>query len=108
MIEQADQMQANGTSYHGHTIKAKLSKLKELFGEPFYGDDDKVQYDWVLQTHEGIIFTIYDWKKRRFAEDQKIEWHIGGFNALGTHKAKNLVEFEIINLFAEEFLNNTK
>ena len=108
MIKQADQMQANGTSYHGHTIKAKLNELKELFGEPFCGDDDKVKYDWTLQTHDGVIFTIYDWRKSNFAEDQEIEWHIGGFNALGTHKAKNLIEFEIINLFAEEFLNNTK
>ena len=108
MIERAEQVQANGTSYHGHTIKAKLNELKELFGEPFYGDDDKVKYDWTLQTHDGVIFTIYDWKKRSFDEDQEIEWHIGGHNALGTHKAKNLIEFEIINLFAEEFLNNTK
>ena len=82
MIEQAEQIEANGTSYHGHTIKAKLNELKELFG--------------------------YDWKKGNFAEDQEIEWHIGGFNALGTHKAKNLIEFEIINLFAEEFLNNAE
>lgn len=105
MIEVADMTEANGTSYHGHTVKAKLSELKELFGTPLLGDGDKVRYDWTLRTHDGVIFTIYDWKKGSFDEDEEIEWHIGGFNPLGTHKAKNLVEFELINLFAEEFLN---
>lgn len=105
MIKQANQTKANGTSYYGHTVRAKLSELRKLFGEPSLGDDDKVQYDWTLQTYDGTIFTIYDWKEGRFADDKEIEWHIGGFNPVDTHKAKNLVQFEIINLFVEKILN---
>ena len=48
MIEVADMTEANGTSYHGHTVKAKLSELKELFGAPLLGDGDKVRYDLSL------------------------------------------------------------
>ena len=93
MIKRVESGNANGTSYHGHKIKATLNELKELYGEPDNGDDDKVNNDWVLQMNDQTIFTIYDWKQRyrilSIQDDVQTSWHIGGFSIYDTGRAKN-------------------
>ena len=71
-----------GTSFHGHTVKATIGELKAIFGEPdFQGDDfgdNKLTHEWVFETAEGNVFTLYDWKEyRKIPEYEVIEWHIG-------------------------------
>ena len=74
----------NGTSFHGHTISLSKNELQTFCAcEPASWDDpnDKVQYEWVMETSSGDVFTIYDWKEYRFfKDDETIEWHIGAEN----------------------------
>ena len=71
---------SSGTSFHGITINATYNELVKAIGKPQYTStpDDKSQYDWVCETENGTVFTVYDWKEyRNFGDDEKIEWHIG-------------------------------
>jgi hypothetical protein len=70
----------DGTSFHGVTIRATVDQLTEAFGEPYDNNtgEDKVNFEWDMETNEGEVFTIYDWKEyRKLDLDEKVEWHIG-------------------------------
>ena len=71
---------ANGTSFHGATIRTTPGELVEVFGKPsFEGDKhDKVQMDWSFENEEGEVFTVYDWKQFVTLDpEMRIEFHIG-------------------------------
>ena len=38
---------------------------------------EKCNYHWELETEEGLLFTIYDYRRPRFGEEVEIDWHIG-------------------------------
>ena len=71
----------DGTSFFGTTIRATVNQLISAFGEP--SDDsntgeDKVNFEWDMETEEGEVFTIYDWKEGRpLRLDEYVVWHIG-------------------------------
>ena len=71
----------SGTSFYDVTFKASVNKLISIIGEPTMEDntgEDKVNFDWHMETDEGDVFTIYDWKEyREINKNEKIEWHIG-------------------------------
>ena len=71
----------DGTSFHGVTIRASVDQLTKAFGDPTIVDntgDDKVNYEWDMETDEGEVFTIYDWKEGRpLRSDEFVTWHIG-------------------------------
>jgi hypothetical protein len=71
-----------GTSFHNTTIKCSVSTLIKVLGEPEYfpnDGEDKVNFEWEMETNEGDVFTVYDWKEyRSLNENEMIEWHIGG------------------------------
>ena len=75
---------ADGTSFHGTTIRATVNQLISAFGEP--SDDsntgeDKVNFEWEMETEDGEVFTIYDWKEYRMIDvDEYVVWHIGAMN----------------------------
>ena len=81
-----------GTSYHNDTVTCSVNDLKTILGKPEYEDNtgmDKVNFQWVCQTDNGDIFTIYDWKEyRELDENEYIEWHIGGHTGNVTYQAK--------------------
>ena len=83
---------ANGTSFHDSVINTTLVELKRVCGEPICGDndgEDKVNYEFNMETDNGEVFTIYDWKEYRpIAKDEVIEWHIGGKSQYITETAK--------------------
>ena len=83
---------ANGTSFHDTTICCSVATLKEVLGDPDYdGNDgqDKVNFEWVMETENGDVFTVYDWKEyHSLSENQTVTWHIGGNNAGVTKNAK--------------------
>ena len=87
---------ADGTSFHRTTINATVNQLSEICGEPEMGGiEDKVTHNWTMETDEGEVFTIYDWKEYRdFDNDENIEWHIGGKSAAITERAKQ----ELLNV----------
>lgn len=84
--------EANGTSFHDTTIRCSVKLLKEILGECTYGNNDgqdKVNYEWVMETEDGDVFTLYDWKEDRILDDNdSVEWHIGGFSRKITEQAK--------------------
>ena len=82
---------ANGTSFRNHTFTATVDDLRNVLGQPqFESNDgeDKNNFDWIMETKDGTVFTVYDWKEyRRLEEDEVIEWHIGGRSGADTEKA---------------------
>ena len=82
---------ASGTSFHGTEFRASANEIIAILGEPTYDENngsDKVNLEWVCETDEGDVFTIYDWKEyRQIGMDEKIDWHIGGHSGLVTKKA---------------------
>ena len=82
---------ANGTSFHDHTFTATVDDLRNVLGQPqFESNDgeDKNNFDWIMETEDGEVFTVYDWKEyRQLDENEDIEWHIGGRSGLTTGKA---------------------
>ena len=82
---------ANGTSFHNHTFSATVGDLRKALGEPYCEQndgEDKVNFDWIMETEDGEVFTVYDWKEyRQLDENEDIEWHIGGRSGLTTGQA---------------------
>jgi len=74
----------SGTSFQDVTIRASVQDLTRALGEPSYVDnsgEDKVNFEWELETRDGDVFTIYDWKEyRKLDLNEPIEWHIGSFS----------------------------
>jgi hypothetical protein len=92
MAKLTNRVEANGTSFHDTVIKTTVNKLTKALGEAqIIGNDgkDKVNFDWICETENGDIFTIYDWKEYRVLDlDETIEFHIGGKNRTVTQEAK--------------------
>lgn len=70
-----------GTSLMGYTETTR-AELVRAFGEPIeYGLGDKVTIEWGLEFPDGIIATIYDWKRYEQgapALDESYTYHVGG------------------------------
>ena len=83
----------NGTSFHGDVFNASVSDLRKILGVPHDANnsgEDKVNFEWTMQTESGDVFTVYDWKEYRvLSENELIEWHIGGHNGSVTNQALN-------------------
>ncbi len=92
--------EVGGTSFHGTVMSCSVSTLKKVLGEPVYDGntgDDKVNFEWNMETNDGDVFTVYDWKEyRSINEDEVIEWHIGGFNESATEEAKYEIREAIV------------
>lgn len=82
----------NRTSFHGTYLQATVKDLKRVLGESDWGSNDgrdKVNFEWVRETDDGSVFTVYDYKEyRKLKLNEIIEWHIGGFNGRDTEQAK--------------------
>ncbi len=80
------------TSFHYITITTTVNKLSEVIGPPDFScntGEDKTNVEWERKLSDGTMFTIYDWKEYRpIKGDEPIEFHIGGFTAAGTERAK--------------------
>ena len=91
----------NGTSFHDVTIRASVQQLTNAFGDPAYEcntGEDKVNFEWDMETEEGDIFTIYDWKEYRMVDkNEQIEWHIGSFSKLDSITAKEEISKSLKN-----------
>ena len=72
------------TSFHGDVIRTSVDQLRKTFGYPDMENntgEDKVNFEWGLETNEGEVFTIYDWKEGRpLKSDEIVTWHIGARN----------------------------
>lgn len=81
------------TSFHGETVRASVKDLRAILGEPLCEQndgEDKVNFEWEMETDEGEAFTVYDWKEYRVIdEDEIIEWHIGSHRVMTSAVAVN-------------------
>ena len=87
---------ADGTSFHNDVFYATVEQLRKVLGEPVCEQndgEDKVNFEWEMETDDGRIFTVYDWKEyRTLDEDEEIEWHIGGHSRIDTETALGEIE----------------
>ena len=91
-----------GTSFYNTVISETPANMKKLLGDPQYGDntgEDKVNMEWVMETSDQTIFTIYDWKEyRSLNDDEVISWHIGGHDKDATEKAREELFNNLLNM----------
>jgi len=91
MIKKTEQS-ADGTSFHGITIETTLGRLRAAFGDPQWESndgEDKSNIDYTLETSDGDVFTVYDWKEYRpIGEDEVLDFHIGAYNSHIAFEAK--------------------
>jgi len=84
----------SGTSYQG-SVMTSLSNLKNIFEAPSvtYADiDSKTRNEYLIEFDDGLVATIYDYKEyRAYDDDEILEFHIGGFNALTVSRIQNLL-----------------
>jgi hypothetical protein len=84
---------ADGTSFHDTTFTTSVANLRKILGGPQSEQndgEDKVNFDWTMETEDGTVFTVYDWKEYRpLEEDEEVEWHVGGRSRADTEKALN-------------------
>jgi len=83
---------AHGTSFYNTTITTTVNELIRVLGKPqceFNTGEDKTNFDFVCETDNGDVFTIYDWKYYRPLDlDETIEFHIGGKASHVTQQAR--------------------
>ena len=93
---------SNGTSFHDSIINCSVSTLYKVLGEPYYDGndgDDKTNFEWEMETEEGDVFTVYDWKEyRSLSPLDVIEWHIGGNSKRVTEQAKKEIREAIVKI----------
>ena len=91
---------AAGTSWYGQEIKTTPKQLIEILGTPQFGDNsgqDKCNFDWVCETEDGDVFTVYDWKEYApLNMDSVYSFHIGANTSLVSSKALDELELSLL------------
>lgn len=71
-----------GTSLMGYLEYTTLEELINAFGEPQrWEEGDKVTVEWTILFDDGVIATIYDWKRYELGTPgltERYDYHIGG------------------------------
>jgi Ni/Co efflux regulator RcnB len=77
-----DHTAGSGTSLMGYLENTTLESLIKSFGEPQRWDEgDKVTTEWTILFDDGVVATVYDWKRYDLgapAMTELYDWHIGG------------------------------
>jgi len=96
----------SGTSWFQEVVITTYPKLIEILGQPTYDNntgEDKVNMEWICESRDGFVFTIYDWKEyESLNEEYNYDFHIGGFSEEETKKAKAEIEL-MIDVIAPDF-----
>lgn len=80
----------SGTHFLDVTVFASRNELITICGKPQSSSADfKVRYCWDMETEDGDVFTVYDWKDVRRKADEPIVWHIGSYNYLAADTARH-------------------
>lgn len=71
-------------TFFAFCINTRPNDLIDAFGEPYYSDSnvsEKASIEWALETADGVVFTIYDWKEydnpALHNMDKMYEFHVG-------------------------------
>lgn len=81
-MQKADPEWRVGTCLQGQIKDTSYNELRHCFGEPHFSDmnDEKITKEWVI-TIEGVVCTIYDWRRGR-TPLKDTAWNIGGTSRL--------------------------
>ena len=84
-----DSDRINMTSFWGDTIYTSAREISEKLGVKVTRyDGDKINFEFQLETEDGIPFTVYDWKESPcVTEDTRLHYHIGAHNEVESGKA---------------------
>ena len=89
----------SGTEWFQEIVITTYPKLIEILGQPTCNTntgEDKVNMEWVCESRDGFVFTIYDWKEYEpLNEEYEYGFHIGGFSEKQTKIAKAELELMI-------------
>jgi len=73
-------------------VNTTYDQLKEKFGHPIVGSGDgKVNAEWIIKFSDGLVATIYDWKKAAIPFEE-YNWHIGGKKKSVVNRIKKILE----------------
>lgn len=86
----------SGTSFMDVTFSATPNQLIGILGETFGSGDGKTTHDWELETEDGEVFTIYDWKEKNLTPDKIINWHIGGYTLSACEKGLTEIKNQLL------------
>jgi len=81
------------TSSYSHEVRTTVNDLKRVCGTPTFKEPpEKVSIGWEMETEDGEVFTIYDWKEyskpaARFP-NRKVNFHIGARDEKSSLKAQ--------------------
>ena len=92
----------NEASFHDVTITTTPKSLINLclkYNIKFYmanDGEDKTNFDFEFETHDGCKFLVYDWKEYRSIDlDEEIEFHIGAKDRSDSNYAFNILQDEL-------------
>ena len=83
---------ANGTCLQGY-VDVSYNRLVEVFGEPHYRMGDKSTVEWSFE-HEGVAFTLYDYKWQSAQSDLVEGFHVGGTSPVAVDTVRALLDEE--------------
>ena len=89
-----DSNRANITSFWGDTIYTSASEICNKLGVKiaYYGEE-KTNFEFELETEDGIAFTLYDWKEGDWVtKDTRLYYHIGAHNEEESKKALEAIK----------------
>jgi len=88
----------SGTSFHDVTIRETPANMIKFIGPAHCIGGDKTNMEWEMETEDGIVFTIYDWKNYGgLNRNMPVEWHIGGHSRSDTEKARQEIFNTLFN-----------
>ena len=85
---------ANMTSFWGDTIYTCATDICNKLGVKItcYGGD-KTNFEFELETEDGIAFTLYDWKEGDWVvKDTRLHYHIGARSANESKKVLEIIK----------------
>ena len=104
-FKSATGLDSEGTSLQGY-ITTTRAALIETFGNPVFAIDEadpweKVTTEWIIKFENGIVATIYDWKRYEEgapALNEIYDWHIGGNNDLAVSQVRSVLASAPVSL----------
>jgi len=87
-FENSEFINTHGTNFKGKLEDISYERLVETFGEPTFGNMDKISCEWCLEFECGTVATIYDWETPFKKPIHNRLWNVGGFS----YKAHELVK----------------
>jgi hypothetical protein len=93
----------NGTYLQGE-VMATRKELISVFGNPTeYPEGDKVTTEWCIKFDNGLVASIYDWKRYEQGApelDEIYDWHIGGTSVDVVSLVKDAIHRSNTNVIA--------